>query len=847
MVRRVCGAFPLLLLLVLLTPAPAFAASDVRIAPVPAFAKLLPLPTPSDKRLRETSNGQYDLLDDTQVLSGPNRVETFYRSATKILDRSGLDDGARIQVKFDPSYEQLLVNRVAVRRDGQLLDRTASLRIDVVRQEGELDDGVLDGMLTAVIHVPEVRVGDIVDAAWTWRGAPPTAPNSLTARINLGRETPVGMIHLRITRLDAPFPNFHLANGAPKPSIALLPGGGRIYEWSVIDPDPIADDEKSPFWWRPWPAVDVSTYRSWAEVAAQAGARYTVDTDLPAAFAERVDAIAQAARSPEARAVRGLRLVQDEIRYTSLSIGPGSVVPRPPREVVESQFGDCKDKARLLVAVLGRLGVKAWPALTDSDEGATLPSRMPSEGAFDHAIVGIEIGGRIQWVDPTMTHQGGTLRDLAMLPYGWALPLRAGQASLMRVPQLPDDQPTMFVTEHHMQKGDAIILTVVTRYTRDEADIARRNFAAKPLATLEKDSLAYYRGYYPDVALARPFTISDDRDRNVVILRETYRIPAPLTDPKGLLAKYPINAYAVNELYDLPGDDARRAPVLLSFPLNRLHRIILDTPGYRPSAPIDEIIENAGVKFSIDSVRDGDRLTVDFRLVGKKPLLAAKDFAAFHKDYDRMADGGAWTLDLTGTVGMTDAAIERLVIILGLALVGLAAWWAVRDLRRPVPAGETLFPMPLVKYAALSVSTFGIYSLWWQWKNWDRIARLDSVSIRPFWRAMFSLFWFYALFARANTEARPALPLWIGGAAAAIYALLTLAGSAGDELQVGALALLGTVAPLWTLPAVVAVNRASDVATVRRNGHWSAPAVIGLIVGLPVLALYVIAATEART
>ncbi len=105
--------------------------------------------------------------------------------------------------------------------------------------------------------------------------------------------------------------------------------------------------------------------------------------------------------------IQAMRLVQDEIRYVSLSMGRGSYIPRDPATVLRSGFGDCKDKALLLASRLCRLGVPAEVALADLDQGRALDQHLPALGDFDHAIVKATIGSRTYWLDATNYLQGG--------------------------------------------------------------------------------------------------------------------------------------------------------------------------------------------------------------------------------------------------------------------------------------------------------------------------------------------------------------------------------------------------------------------------------------------------------
>jgi len=82
------------------------------------------------------------------------------------------------------------------------------------------------------------------------------------------------------------------------------------------------------------------------------------------------------------------RWVAQDFRYVSLSLGLGGYQPRAPAQVLETQYGDCKDKATLFVALARRMGLRAWPVLLSSS--ATADSTMPTIRQFDHMIAAVE-------------------------------------------------------------------------------------------------------------------------------------------------------------------------------------------------------------------------------------------------------------------------------------------------------------------------------------------------------------------------------------------------------------------------------------------------------------------------
>ena len=58
--------------------------------------------------------------------------------------------------------------------------------------------------------------------------------------------------------------------------------------------------------------------------------------------------------------------VSTQFHYVSLSFGNGRYQPHAAEDVLENEYGDCKDKHTLLAALLKAAGYDAWPALINS-------------------------------------------------------------------------------------------------------------------------------------------------------------------------------------------------------------------------------------------------------------------------------------------------------------------------------------------------------------------------------------------------------------------------------------------------------------------------------------------------
>jgi len=63
------------------------------------------------------------------------------------------------------------------------------------------------------------------------------------------------------------------------------------------------------------------------------------------------------------------------------------------------------------------------------------------------------------------------------------------------------------------------------------------------------------------------------------------------------------------------------------------------------------------------------------------------------------------------------------------------------------------FTTSTFKLTVMSICTFGIYALYWFYKNWVLIKERTGQNIMPFWRAFFSLLWAYSCFKHIKNSA----------------------------------------------------------------------------------------------
>jgi TonB family protein len=150
---------------------------------------------------------------------------------------------------------------------------------------------------------------------------------------------------------------------------------------------------------QPYRKASFSTFENWVQV----GQWYSqLERDRRVASPElktQADEITKGATTDVAKAQALYQWVTRNIRYVSLSFGVGRYQPHYAVEVLTNRYGDCKDKATLLDALLDAEGIRSSTALTNSK--FEVDPDVPAPSQFDHAISFVSIGGKDVWLDST--------------------------------------------------------------------------------------------------------------------------------------------------------------------------------------------------------------------------------------------------------------------------------------------------------------------------------------------------------------------------------------------------------------------------------------------------------------
>ena len=357
--------------------------------------------------LLEAADRASEGIDDDVVVLSSERRHSFdetgrdhfrFRETYQILGPRGLEDWSRIDVVWIPWYQERPEIRArVVTRSGRefQLDPSTITESPVVEDSRSMfrDDRILEAQL------PGVGVGSVVEMEVVVAESQPAFQAGVVRSAYLADFVPVREAWLRIEAPEST-PLQFLSRGLADLTPRRSEEGGRVrleFRAGPFDAVPRVP-AALPFDVTPVPRLAFSTASSWNALARAYGA--VIEEKLSVSdVRDRAKEIVRGERNRERRIDLLMRYLS-EVRYTGVELGRGAIIPSTPEKTLSRRFGDCKDKATALVALLDGIGIESHVALLRSGYDEDVDRQLPGIGRFNHAIVFVE-GDPPLWIDAT--------------------------------------------------------------------------------------------------------------------------------------------------------------------------------------------------------------------------------------------------------------------------------------------------------------------------------------------------------------------------------------------------------------------------------------------------------------
>jgi transglutaminase-like putative cysteine protease len=571
------------------------------------------------------------LLDDGVVrLEADGTGERTYRYVAQVLTQEGVEGWGERTLSYDGTRQRLRLNwaRVVDAATGRVISDKPSHDQESLAPVS-MSSPVYSDQKLRRLSLGGVAPGTIVDISYTVESLKPVLPGDFLESwsVHTGRPT-------RRSRyvLDLPAsltPRLHERNLNFRRRERVT-SGRRVYDWSTaevpkVEGESFMADSNGVFM-----SIQIGGNTGWPEIARWyadlSRDRYALTPALEAKLAE----VTGGARTRE-DSLRALhRWIAQDLRYVSLSLGIGGYQPRMPAAVLETQYGDCKDKATLFIALARRMGINAHPVLLSS--GGGVDERFPSIHQFDHMIAAVEVPGR----------PGYTYLDLtsALTPFGAILPSYQGAFGLVVHPdgrgepiKFPLDPPSANRSETRIVgelSADGTFRGNMTTSFAGALQYSLRNAFSAPLSAKDRDDVG--RSVAANLfegAKADSLELFDGRDLRTEARTRVWVSGGRAASASGgtLILTLPLGNGASSELIaDLEAaPKPRRFPIDVSEvigPLETVSELRLTLPeGYRARLPQGVRTSSAFGAYSAEYAQEGRELRVTKRISGTRGTL----------------------------------------------------------------------------------------------------------------------------------------------------------------------------------------------------------------------------------
>ena len=329
------------------------------------------------------------LLDEITLTVDPEgKAVEHHRHVVKILRPSGRDEGI-VHVAFDKDTKILSLHVWSVGPDGH----EYVVKDNELREFGAPGSGSLyDDIRYKIAEPPGRDPGGVIAYEFDQRRQPYMHENTWFFQDDIPRvtqnftlELPPGFTygtvwahHDAVKAIDLEHQRYrwdlNATPGILLDEVPLRPSLSALAPRMTVHYTPSASAENLATWkgigeW--FDGISHDRTQPSPELAAKAAELTAGKTD----FYEKAEAIGE--------------FVQQQIRYFVVEMGIGGFQPHPAADIYKNRYGDCKDKATLLSAMLSSVGIHSAIVLVDTRRGVVDPDAPSLVG--NHAIGAIEI------------------------------------------------------------------------------------------------------------------------------------------------------------------------------------------------------------------------------------------------------------------------------------------------------------------------------------------------------------------------------------------------------------------------------------------------------------------------
>lgn len=425
-------------------------------------------------------------------------------------------DAADLQFSYNPTDDTWSLLHARIIR----ADTVISVGHEVVYENEYFSDGTPwagKSMTSVEFRLPAMEVGSIADVEYTRTDRTFAVAAAPGLDLLLADNKPIRKLAVRITlpkRLS-----IRLATRRVTGLVEKETRYGRVFTLVADSIPALAFEPFSPPLGDVAPRIVLANEEKWSDIARW------------------YDRVSEASRAPDStvasaadRAIKGDNVmpqlydwVARAIRYVSVPLGTHAYHPSPAAGTLRRGYGDCKDKAALLICALANRNIPAHFVLIGAG-GGELISEVPRRSAFNHAIVAVPRDTGFLFLDPTSE----------VSPYGTLPVMDEGREALIitrdtgiivMTPISPADRNTIDIERTGRQTAEGLLVGETRTYAGQAAFIARSEIRQAPADAVRLELASRISSHLPGAVVLAYDHEGLDSATAPFVEHFTYRIP----------------------------------------------------------------------------------------------------------------------------------------------------------------------------------------------------------------------------------------------------------------------------------------------------------------------------------
>ncbi len=563
----------------------------------------------------------HDLTVSTVYENG--LTHRFHQYVFQVHTEEGARRARTFGIPFEPGAEWVDVRSVKTfRKDGAVLDNYEAFTNSV----GQAAYRVYYDVRQRVLRFPELEPGDVVEIRYRVDDVSRrNAFNDYYGNMRmLQRGVPVKALeHVLIAPASRQL-HFNDPGMRGLRHERSRRDGQQVHRFTATDIPALRSERNMPGLTEVAPYLHVSTYATWEEVGRWWWGLSRDQLRPDDGIRETVRELTDGVTDVREKVAKIYAWVTENTRYVGLEFGIHGFKPYRITQVVDRGFGDCKDTASLLYAMLELAGIEAKIALVRTSNNGMIAQSPASLAVFNHAIAYVpELD---LYLDGTTDTHG-----MSELPAGdqGALTLLVDPESVeLRVaPWLDaDDVRRERTLDIQLAADGSATLRGTERVTGSRAGMLRTRYQA---AATRRERL--------QAALAARFAGAEVTEESFDELdpsepvRFTYEATVPqLARRSGRELRVAPGGGRIEGLARTP---SRRHPLMLGPPETYVERRVVHLPSGHTVATLPDGGEATSPfgRVAVQYGRQGDAVTVETTVALTRPRVSAEEYPRFRQ------------------------------------------------------------------------------------------------------------------------------------------------------------------------------------------------------------------------